>query len=135
MQIERSAGKWERRPSATTTAIGNAAALPIVESSSVSGSPPHRSVSTADNPKTPPRIKIKNTANVIAHATSSHRLHSGRVQLATSITIIAITGWGHENDRERSREAGCDGHLVKPVNLPDLEKLLSEMSNSADPNR
>src|SRR5689334_2813302 len=40
------------------------------------------------------------------------------------ITIIALTGWGHENDRERSRAAGCDGHLVKPVNLPDLEKLL-----------
>jgi signal transduction histidine kinase/ActR/RegA family two-component response regulator len=52
-----------------------------------------------------------------------------------SITIIALTGWGHENDRERSREAGCDGHLVKPVNLPDLEKLLSGLSNSADPNR
>ena len=26
-----------------------------------------------------------------------------------------------------SREAGCDGHLVKPVNLPDLQKLLGEV--------
>lgn len=41
------------------------------------------------------------------------------------MTIIALTGWGQENDRERSREAGCDGHLVKPVNLPDLEKILT----------
>jgi CheY-like chemotaxis protein len=40
------------------------------------------------------------------------------------MTIIALTGWGQENDREQSRQAGCDGHLVKPVNLPDLEKLL-----------
>ena len=38
------------------------------------------------------------------------------------VTIIALTGWGQEGDRERSRDAGCDGHLVKPVNLPDLER-------------
>ena len=42
-------------------------------------------------------------------------------------TIIALTGWGQEGDKERSREAGCDGHLVKPVNLPDLEKMLGEL--------
>ncbi len=43
------------------------------------------------------------------------------------MTIIALTGWGQEGDRERSREAGCDGHLVKPVNLEDLQKLLAEL--------
>jgi PAS domain S-box-containing protein len=43
------------------------------------------------------------------------------------ITVIALTGWGQEVDRVRSKEAGCDGHLVKPVNLPDLEKLLAEL--------
>jgi PAS domain S-box-containing protein len=42
-------------------------------------------------------------------------------------TIIALTGWGQEADRLRSKEAGCDGHLVKPVNLPDLEELLVEL--------
>jgi PAS domain S-box-containing protein len=47
------------------------------------------------------------------------------------LTIIALTGWGQENDRERSREAGCDGHLVKPVNLPDLEKLLVDLRGGA----
>lgn len=41
------------------------------------------------------------------------------------VTIIALTGWGQDADRENTRDAGCDGHLVKPVNLPDLEKLLS----------
>ena len=44
-----------------------------------------------------------------------------------SVTIIALTGWGQEGDRAQSREAGCDGHLVKPVSLPDLEKLLVEL--------
>ena len=42
------------------------------------------------------------------------------------MTIIALTGWGQDNDREESREAGCDGHLVKPVNLPDLERVLGK---------
>jgi CheY-like chemotaxis protein len=45
----------------------------------------------------------------------------------TDIVIIALTGWGQEADRAKSREAGCDGHLVKPVNLPDLEKLFADL--------
>jgi PAS domain S-box-containing protein len=45
-----------------------------------------------------------------------------------SAVIIALTGWGQEGDKERSREAGCDGHLVKPVNPPELEKLLAELA-------
>ena len=44
------------------------------------------------------------------------------------MTIIALTGWGQDGDRERSSEAGCDGHLVKPVSLADLEKLLAEVA-------
>ena len=44
----------------------------------------------------------------------------------TSMTIVALTGWGQTGDRERSREAGCDGHLVKPVNLAELQRLLAE---------
>jgi PAS domain S-box-containing protein len=46
------------------------------------------------------------------------------------MAIIALTGWGQEVDRARSMEAGCNGHLVKPVNLPDLEKLLIELQSS-----
>jgi PAS domain S-box-containing protein len=42
------------------------------------------------------------------------------------MAIIALTGWGQEVDRARSKEAGCDGHLVKPIDLPDLERLLNE---------
>ncbi len=43
------------------------------------------------------------------------------------IIIIALSGWGQDRDRVRSRDAGCDGHLVKPVTLPDLENLLKEL--------
>jgi len=38
------------------------------------------------------------------------------------IRIIALTGWGHERDRQRTREAGMSEHLVKPV---DPEALLA----------
>ncbi len=47
-----------------------------------------------------------------------------------SVIIIALTGWGQEGDRLLSSEAGCDGHLVKPVNLSDLEKLLIELTGA-----
>jgi CheY-like chemotaxis protein len=42
-----------------------------------------------------------------------------------NMIIIALTGWSQEGDRVQSREAGCDGHLVKPVNFADLETLLA----------
>jgi PAS domain S-box-containing protein len=44
-----------------------------------------------------------------------------------AMTIVALTGWGQETDRQQSRAAGCDGHLVKPVVLPDLERLLDDL--------
>jgi CheY-like chemotaxis protein len=47
-----------------------------------------------------------------------------------AVVIIALTGWGQDADRVKSREAGCDGHLVKPVALPELERLLAEMEGS-----
>ena len=43
------------------------------------------------------------------------------------MTIIALTGWGQENDREQSKQAGCNGHLVKPVDLTDLDHLLNHL--------
>ena len=44
-----------------------------------------------------------------------------------TMTIIALTGWGQEGDKLQSKEAGCNAHLVKPVNLSDLEKILAEL--------
>ena len=40
-------------------------------------------------------------------------------------TIVAMTGYGQDEDRRRSREAGFDHHLVKPVDLDALEKLIA----------
>ena len=42
-----------------------------------------------------------------------------------NIALIALTGWGNDEDRRRSREAGIDHHLVKPVDLRVLEDLLA----------
>jgi PAS domain S-box-containing protein len=44
-------------------------------------------------------------------------------------TIIALTGWGQEDDRRRSKEAGFDGHLTKPVEYEALLNLLSNLNN------
>ena len=43
---------------------------------------------------------------------------------ANGVTLIAITGWGQDADRLRSREAGFDAHLTKPVDYGDLKKKL-----------
>ena len=47
--------------------------------------------------------------------------------------IVALTGWGQEEDRRRSREAGFDQHLVKPVEPAALERLLHEDIGDAEP--
>lgn len=47
-------------------------------------------------------------------------LPSGR-----DIVIIALTGWGQEEDRASSADAGFDHHLVKPVDLALTQKLIS----------
>jgi signal transduction histidine kinase len=46
--------------------------------------------------------------------------------LGNDVTIIALTGWGADFDRERSRKAGFDRHLVKPVSPHELLATLSE---------
>ena len=42
------------------------------------------------------------------------------------MTLVAMTGYGQDSDRQRSQEAGFDAHLVKPVNLDDLLLLLTQ---------
>ena len=43
------------------------------------------------------------------------------------IVVLALTGWGQEEDRRRSQEAGFDAHVVKPVNHVALGQLLTEL--------
>jgi PAS domain S-box-containing protein len=43
-----------------------------------------------------------------------------------NMVLVALTGWGQDDDRKKSSDAGFDGHLVKPVELVVLNKLLDE---------
>jgi PAS domain S-box-containing protein len=47
------------------------------------------------------------------------------------VTLIALTGWGQEKDRRRSRRAGFDFHLTKPANVDALETLLVSLEGRA----
>jgi len=42
-----------------------------------------------------------------------------------AVTLVALTGWGQPDDRKRSAEAGIDHHVVKPVAIDELERLLA----------
>ncbi len=42
-----------------------------------------------------------------------------------SIVLVALTGWGQEEDRRKSQDAGFDFHMVKPIEPAALEKLLT----------
>jgi signal transduction histidine kinase len=53
----------------------------------------------------------------------ARRLRESR-DLASGARIIAVTGYGQDADRERSRQAGFDSHLVKPVNLDVLNSAV-----------
>ncbi len=41
------------------------------------------------------------------------------------MALVAVTGWGQEEDRRRSKEAGFDHHVTKPVEFAALQKLLA----------
>lgn len=46
--------------------------------------------------------------------------------------LIAVTGWGQEEDRQRSSEVGLNVHMVKPVEPAALERLLTELPQNQD---
>ncbi len=46
------------------------------------------------------------------------------------VTLVAVTGWGAENDRLRASEAGFDQHLTKPAALSDVNAILSTLFKS-----
>ena len=48
------------------------------------------------------------------------------------IFILALTGWGQESDRRRTREAGFDGHFVKPANYGALAAALGSGRRKTD---
>jgi len=42
-----------------------------------------------------------------------------------SITLIAVTGWGHPEEKERAHQSGFDCHVTKPVDPDEIEKLVA----------
>lgn len=47
------------------------------------------------------------------------------------VTLIALTGWGQDEDRRRAHEAGFNHHLVKPADISSLQELLAPPRSDA----
>jgi CheY-like chemotaxis protein len=43
------------------------------------------------------------------------------------VVLVAVTGWSHAPDRQRSQAAGFDHHIAKPVDIPALLALLDRI--------
>ncbi|RYE95749.1 MAG: response regulator, partial [Oxalobacteraceae bacterium] len=41
--------------------------------------------------------------------------------------LVALTGWGQDEDRRRTQESGFDHHLTKPVDIAALQALLASL--------
>jgi signal transduction histidine kinase/DNA-binding response OmpR family regulator len=54
-----------------------------------------------------------------------------RAQGLSETFIVAMTGYGLESDRQRTKEAGFNEHLVKPLNLTVLQELLSNLQSQS----
>jgi len=48
------------------------------------------------------------------------------------IYLVAITGWGKNDDKQRAREAGFDVHLVKPIDPETLNRLLASIKPASE---
>ena len=46
------------------------------------------------------------------------------------VVLVAVTGWGQDEDRRRSQQAGFDHHLVKPVDLASLQRILAQIKRA-----
>jgi CheY-like chemotaxis protein len=46
------------------------------------------------------------------------------------MTLVAVTGWGQEDDRRQAQRAGFDHHLTKPVDPTALEELIKPINRS-----
>ncbi len=46
-----------------------------------------------------------------------------------TVILVALTGWGHDEDRRRSKEAGFDHHMVKPADPAALDRVLESLAS------
>src|SRR5262249_37747871 len=48
------------------------------------------------------------------------------------LLLVAVTGYGTEQDKARSRAAGFDAHILKPAEPDELQRLLADAKNAKD---
>ncbi len=59
--------------------------------------------------------------------------HKIRMQpWGSDVLLIAQTGWGQDQDRQRTKDVGFDGHLTKPIDHDRLEEILTNRSVKTD---
>jgi DNA-binding response OmpR family regulator len=58
-----------------------------------------------------------------------------RARLGDGITLVALTGWGKEDDKKRALDSGFDHHLTKPVDFQMLERLVASPALLHSPRR
>ena len=46
------------------------------------------------------------------------------------VALVALTGWGQDEDRRRSLQAGFDAHFVKPVDISQLSDFLASLDRA-----
>ena len=63
----------------------------------------------------------------------ARQLRASAVTAATR--LVALTGYGQESDFERSREAGFDEHIVKPIDLKTLREILERAHAASSSSR
>jgi PAS domain S-box-containing protein len=54
-----------------------------------------------------------------------------RLPILRNVVLVAMTGYGQEADRRRSREAGFDHHLVKPARFEQIQEILAAVSEKS----
>ena len=57
-----------------------------------------------------------------------------RRRFGGEIVVVALTGFGQEQDKEMASQAGFNGHLTKPADPNALARLLADCSSNGDPN-
>ena len=55
-----------------------------------------------------------------------------RQSLGRKVLLVALTGWGQDEDKQRSREAGFDHHLTKPPDPELLDRLIADCARDTD---
>jgi len=55
-----------------------------------------------------------------------------RAQRGDEVVLVALTGWGQQEDRQRAKDAGFDHHVTKPIEFEALKTLLRSIGERAE---